>query len=90
MTMKSSESAPLELESELIRLNSLIRARRKQLAFLDQCPNTDCECRSVWREVTEKKLAGQVGKVRKHVRASKNGTNGKSKSNAKKAAAKAR
>jgi hypothetical protein len=79
MTMKSSDSDPLELESELIRLNSLIRARRKQLAFLEQCPNTECECRSVWREVTEKKLAGQVGKVRKHVRTGQNGSNGKSK-----------
>jgi len=79
MTMKSSDSSPLELESELIRLNSLIRARRKQLAFLEQCPNTECECRSVWREVTEKKLAGQVGKVRKHVRTSHNGSNAKPK-----------
>ena len=57
MTMKSSDCGPAELESELIRLNSLIRARRKQLAFLQRCPNTDCECRAVWKEVTEKKLA---------------------------------
>jgi hypothetical protein len=79
MTMKSSDRDPLELESELIRLNTLIRARRKQLALLERCPYTECECRTVWREVTEKKLAGQVGKVRKHVRASHNGSSGKPK-----------
>ena len=82
MTMKSSDSSPLELESELMRLNSLIRARRKQLAFLEQCPNTECECRAVWREVTEKKLAGQVCKVRKHVRTSQNGSHAKPKKTA--------
>ena len=73
MTMKSSDCAPAELESELIRLNTLIRARRKQLVFLERCPNTDCECRAVWKEVTEKKLAGQVGKVRQKVRSNHNG-----------------
>jgi len=79
MTMKSSESGPAELESELIRLNSLIRARRKQLALLERCPHTECECRALWTEVTEKKLAGQMGKVRKHVRSSHNGSSGKPK-----------
>lgn len=79
MTMKSSDSAPAELESELIRLNALIRARRRQLDFLARCPNTDCECRAVWREVTEKKLAGQVSKVRKQVRTSHNGHSAKRK-----------
>jgi len=77
--MKSSNRDPIELESELMRLNTLIRARRQQLSVLATCPHTDCECRSVWREVTEKKLANQVGKVRKHVRASSNGNGAKPK-----------
>ena len=76
MTMKSSDSGPAALESELVRLNTLIRARRKQLALLERCPHTECECRALWTEMTEKKLAGQMGKVRKHVRSSRNGSNG--------------
>jgi hypothetical protein len=66
--MKSKQQAALELESELFRLNALVRQRRKQLARLEQCPNKDCECRAVWREVVEKNLAGQVSKVRQQVR----------------------
>ncbi len=58
----------LELESELLRLNELVRARRKQLARLESCPNKSCECRRVWREVVEKDLAKQVGKIRRGVR----------------------
>ena len=66
--MKSKQRQALELEAELLRLNSLVRQRRKQLAFLERCPNKDCECRRVWREVVEKNLAHQVGKIRRHVR----------------------
>ena len=66
---KSAPKTVLELESELLRLTELVRARRKQLARLEKCPNKDCECRQVWREVVEKKLASQVGKVRQGVRA---------------------
>jgi hypothetical protein len=66
--MKSTQRQAAELESELLRLNSLVRERRKQLARLESCPNKDCECRRVWREVVEKKLSRQVGKIRKQVR----------------------
>ena len=73
--MKSKAREALELEAQLVRLNTLVRARRKQLAFLAKCPNKTCECRAVWREVVEKKLAGQMGKIRQQVRskASRNG-----------------
>ncbi len=57
-----------ELEAELIRLNTLVRARRKQLARLDQCPHKDCECRQVWRDMVEKNLSLQMGKIRRQVR----------------------
>jgi hypothetical protein len=66
--MKRTENGAAELEAELLRLNSLVRQRRQQLARLEHCPHKDCECRQVWREVVEKKLASQVGKVRKQVR----------------------
>jgi hypothetical protein len=66
--MKSKQLQALELEDELVRLNSLVRARRAQLARLEKCPNKNCECRAVWREVVEKKLAGQVGRIRRQVR----------------------
>ncbi len=66
--MKSKQSQILELEAELIRLNTLVRARRKQLAFLAKCPNKSCECRRVWHEVVEQTLAGQMGKIRQQVR----------------------
>jgi hypothetical protein len=74
--MKSKRIAALELEAELVRLNALVRARRKQLAFLAKCPNKDCECRAVWRDVVEKNLAGQMGRIRRQVR-SKSSRNGK-------------
>lgn len=66
--MKRKKSGAGDLEVELLRLNELVRARRKQLARLEKCPNKDCECRVVWREVTEQNLAGQVGRVRRGVR----------------------
>jgi hypothetical protein len=65
--MKSKQRDAIELEAELVRLNTLVRERRKQLARLAACPNKTCECRLVWREVVEKKLAGQVGKIRRQV-----------------------
>ena len=67
----SKQHQAAELEAELLRLNALVRQRRKQLAFLEQCPNKSCECRTVWREVVEKNLASQVGKIRHHVRSPK-------------------
>ena len=66
--MKSKRQQALQLEAELHRLNNLVRERRKQLAFLEQCPNKHCECRRLWHQVVEKKLAHQVGKIRRHVR----------------------
>ena len=66
--MKSKQRQARELEAELLRLNHLVRERRKQLAFLEKCPNKHCECRRVWRQVVEKNLAHQVGKIRRHVR----------------------
>jgi hypothetical protein len=66
--MKRSGPRSAKLESELVRLNELVRQRRQQLARLEDCPNHKCECRHVWREVVENKLAIQVSKVGKHVR----------------------
>ena len=65
--MKSKQREAFELEAELLRLNTLVRQRRAQLARLEKCPHKDCECRTVWREVVEKNLAGQVGKIRRQV-----------------------
>jgi hypothetical protein len=66
--MKRTQREAAQLEAELLRLNSLVRERRSQLARLEACPNKDCECRRVWKEVVEKKLSQQVGKIRKQVR----------------------
>ena len=65
MNGKQIEAAGLE--AELLRLNALVRERRKQLARLEECPNKDCPCRFVWREQVEKNLEGQVGKIRQQV-----------------------
>ena len=68
LTMKNGKPQDAtDLESELLRLNSLVRARRKQLARLEKCPNKDCPCRVVWRNHVEKDLAGQVRKIRRQV-----------------------
>lgn len=69
--MKSSQQKVFELEAELLRLNEMVRARRRQLERLDACPNKDCECRTIWHEVTEQNLAGQVGKIRSSVKSKK-------------------
>jgi hypothetical protein len=66
--MKSKLPQTLELEAELLRLNTLVRQRRAQLARLEKCPNKTCECRAVWRQVVEENLAGQVGKIRRKIR----------------------
>lgn len=66
--MKNKEAQTAELEAELIRLNTLVRARRKQLANLQRCPNKDCECRMIWQQVVEENLASQMGKIRRQVR----------------------
>ena len=68
MRNNGTPRAATELEAELRRLSALVRERRKQLARLEKCPNKDCPCRFVWREHVEKNLAGQMGKIRKHVR----------------------
>jgi hypothetical protein len=69
--MKSRPLDATELEAELLKLNALVRERRKQLARLRNCPNPDCPCRVVWRDAVEKNLATQVGKVRRNVRSKK-------------------
>jgi hypothetical protein len=66
--MNGKQRAATQLEAELIRLNTLVRERRQQLARLDKCPNKDCPCRFVWREHVEKNLAGQVGELRQRVK----------------------
>lgn len=68
MTTNGKPQEATELEAELLRLNTLVRERRKQLARLEECPNKECPCRLVWRNHVEKNLAGQVGKVRRQVR----------------------
>ncbi len=68
MIMNGKKQAT-ELEAELLRLNALVRERRNQLARLEKCPNKDCPCRFVWREQVEKNLEGQVGRIRRQVRA---------------------
>jgi hypothetical protein len=64
---KSNQQQSVELEAELLRLNALVRARRKTLARLAACPNKTCECRLVWSEQTEKTLASQMGKLRQGI-----------------------
>ncbi|MGO9204296.1 MAG: hypothetical protein ACLQM8_27570 [Limisphaerales bacterium] len=66
--MKRKKREVLELESELLRLATLVRERRAQLARLKDCPNPLCPCRAVWRDHIEKNLSSQVCKVRKQVR----------------------
>ena len=66
--MKNERPEAVDLETELLRLNALVRERRAQLARLEKCPNPDCPCRVVWRDHVEKNLAGQVGKIRRQVR----------------------
>ncbi len=68
MTTNGKSQEATELEAELLRLNTLVRERRKQLARLEKCPNKDCPCRIVWRNHVEKNLAGQVGKIQRQVR----------------------
>jgi hypothetical protein len=67
MTPNGKPHKATELEAELMRLNLLVRERRKQLDRLEKCPNKDCPCRFVWHERVEANLAGQVGKIRSHV-----------------------
>ncbi len=70
---KSDQRDVIDFEAELVRLNTLVRERRKQLARLEKCPNKTCECRLVWREMVDKKLAGQMGKIRRQVHGQPNG-----------------
>ncbi len=66
--MNSKKQHASDLESELLRLNTLVRQRRAQLTRLEKCPHKDCECRLVWSRVVDKHLATQVQKIRKGVR----------------------
>jgi hypothetical protein len=66
--MTSKKHEVRELEGELLRLNTLVRERREQLARLEHCPNPQCPCRVVWRDHVEKGLSEQVNKIRKQVR----------------------
>jgi len=68
MVMKTEKLDATELEAELVRLNALVRERRRQLARLEKCPNKKCPCRVVWRQVVEENLASQVGRIRRNVR----------------------
>jgi hypothetical protein len=65
--MKRQQHDKLELEAELLKLNALVRERRKQLARIEDCPNKTCHCRAVWREQVEKTLSGQVRKIRRQI-----------------------
>jgi len=66
--MKSTKQKVVALEAELLRLNSMVRARREQLAKLETCPHKDCECRAVWHKAMETDLASQMGKISQSVR----------------------
>jgi len=66
--MNGKQRDATELEAALMRLNTLVRERRKQLERLAKCPNKDCPCRFVWREHVETNLAGQVGRIRRQVK----------------------
>ena len=66
--MKNQQRPAVELEAELLRLNALVRERRKELARLEKCPNKTCTCRLFWRDHVEKTLARQMGKIRRQLR----------------------
>jgi hypothetical protein len=66
--MKNKNRKVIELEAELLRLNSLVRDRRKELARLAACPNKACTCRQFWQEHVEKLLALQMRKIRRGIR----------------------
>ncbi len=74
--MKNKHQEVLELEAELLRLNTLVRNRRAQLKKLETCPHKDCECRAVWQEQVDRTLSRQMGKIRRQV-GSKAARNGK-------------
>ncbi len=65
--MKSKRPDAADLQAELVRLTTLVRARRKQLVRLQKCPNKDCECRQLWQDHVEQTLAGQMKKIRRQV-----------------------
>ena len=83
MATKSKQQNATELEAELVRLNALVRERREQLDRLKDCPNHHCPCRVVWRDVVEKNLATQVGKIRRNVKTRPTTSAGTSKSSRK-------
>ena len=65
--MKRKTQTKVELEAELLRLNSLVRERRAQLERMEDCPNKECRCRAVWQEQVDKGLASQIRKIRRQV-----------------------
>ncbi len=75
--MKDKRRDVMELEDELLRLNALVRNRRAQLDRLEKCPNKDCQCRLVWRDVMERTLSRQMGKIRRQVAMKAAANNGK-------------
>ncbi len=91
MTTNGKPEEATDLEAELLRLNALVRERRKQLARLEKCPNKDCPCRFVWREHVEQNLASQVSEIRRQVHGNPAKTaRPKSRANTRSAPAKAR
>ena len=64
---KTKKQKTIELEAELVRLNSLVRDRRRELARLTKCPNKACTCRLFWQQHVEKILALQLGKIRRGI-----------------------
>ena len=66
--MKTKRHQIIELEAELLRLNSLVRDRRKELARLAKCPNKSCTCRLFWEEHIAKLLSLQMGRIRRGIR----------------------
>jgi hypothetical protein len=67
MKKNSKKQEKVELESELMRLNELVRERRSDLARIQECPNETCKCRLLWNEQVDKTLASQVRKIRKQI-----------------------
>jgi hypothetical protein len=65
--MKSQQREILELETELLQLATLVRKRRKAMERLQNCPNSNCQCRLVWSEQVNKTLASQVRRIRRQL-----------------------
>jgi hypothetical protein len=66
--MKTKQHEIVELEAELLRLNRLVRDRRRELVRLAKCPNETCACRLFWQDHVEKLVARQMRKIRQKIR----------------------